>query len=122
MSLNFISSALAQEATNNNASSVANSSNPLLNFLPIVLIFIVFYFLIIRPQTKKMQEHQNMLTTLKVGNKVVTTSGIIGKITNINDKEISLKIAEEVEITILKDHISQLYTVGENSKTHKKHK
>jgi preprotein translocase subunit YajC len=103
--LNFIiSPALAQtaEATQSQFSPAS--------FVPLILIFAVFYFLIIRPQTKKMKEHDNLIKNLKVGEKVITNSGIIGFIRKIHDKEnqIELEIAENVVITILRTHINEV--------------
>lgn len=82
----------------------------LISFLPLVVIFVIFYFLLIRPQLKKAKEQQVMLNNIKIGNNVCTMSGIIGKVRKIDDKEsiVFLEIAEDVNIKILKASISQL--------------
>ena len=69
-------------------------------FVPLVLIFIVFYFLLIRPQQKKAKEHQNYLSNLKKGDKVITGGGIHGQITGITDSVVTLEIAENVRIKV----------------------
>ena len=69
-------------------------------FVPLILIFVVFYFLLIRPQQKKAKEHQNYLANLRKGEKVVTSGGIHGQITGITDTVITLEIAENVRIKV----------------------
>jgi preprotein translocase subunit YajC len=74
-------------------------------FLPLILIFVVFYFLLIRPQQKKAKEHQHYLNNLKKGDKVVTGGGIYGQITGITDSVITLEIAENVRIKVSRSAI-----------------
>ena len=70
-------------------------------FLPLILIFVVFYFLLIRPQQRKVKQHKEMLSNLKRGDKIVTSGGIIGTINKVADnRELSLEVAENVEIKI----------------------
>jgi preprotein translocase subunit YajC len=90
------------------------------SFVPLILIFAVFYFLIVRPQSKKMKDHQLMVEGLKIGNKVITSSGIIGKIRDINKEsgEVELEIAEGVSIKILKNYIGE--TLDSDKKSEKK--
>src|ERR1700746_1618252 len=76
--------------------------------LPFAAMFGVVYFLMIRPQQKKMKEQQDMLGQLKQGDEVVTTSGILGTITGITDKVATVEIAPNVRIKILKSQISQV--------------
>jgi len=70
------------------------------SFLPLILIFIVFYFLLIRPQQKKAKEHQSFLSTLKKGDEIVTNGGIHGRITGITDSVLTLEIAEGVRVKV----------------------
>jgi preprotein translocase subunit YajC len=72
--------------------------NPLMNFVPLIFIFIIFYFLLIRPQLKKQKEHQKLINSLKTGDKVVTTAGIHGLITNVKDTTVTIKVADNVKI------------------------
>jgi preprotein translocase subunit YajC len=69
-------------------------------FVPLILIFIVFYFLLIRPQQKKAKEHQTYLSNLKKGDKVITGGGIHGQITGLTDSVVTLEIAENVRIKV----------------------
>ena len=70
-------------------------------FLPLILIFLVFWILLIRPQQKKMKQHREMVTNLKRGDKVVTTGGLIGEIIKVNEnKEITLEISDNVKVQI----------------------
>ena len=84
----------------------AQAANPLLNFLPLVLIFIVFYFLLIRPQKNKEKEHQNMLNKLAKNDDVVTTGGIHGTIVNLKDKTLTLRVDDNVKIEVEKNCIT----------------
>lgn len=75
-------------------------------FLPFILMFVVFWFLMIRPQQKKMKDQQDMQTSLKKGEEVITQSGIFGKITGVNDKVITLEVADNVRLKMLKSQVS----------------
>ena len=81
-------------------------------FLPLVLIFAVFYFLLIRPQQKRMKDQQAMLSRLSAGDEVVTGGGILGRIIEVNDPFITLEIAEGVRIKVQKSQVSQLMPKG----------
>jgi preprotein translocase subunit YajC len=74
--------------------------------LPLVLMFVVFYFFLIRPQQKKQREVQEMLNQLKNGDQVLTTSGILGRITGLTDQWVVLELQEKVRIKILRSHIA----------------
>ncbi len=74
-------------------------------FLPFIFIFVIFYFLIIRPQAKRQKDHQKFVSELKRGESVVTTSGILGTIEGITDTYVTLEIAEDVRIKILRSQI-----------------
>jgi preprotein translocase subunit YajC len=74
-------------------------------FLPFIFIFVIFYFLIIRPQAKKQKEHQKFVVELKRGDAVITTGGILGTIEGINDNFVTLEIADGVRIKILRSQI-----------------
>ena len=83
-----------------------------MSFLPLILIFVVFYFVLIRPQTKKQNEHQEMVNALEVGNEVVTAGGILGKIQEMNENYVQLEISENVTIKIQRQTISSLLPKG----------
>lgn len=105
-------SAFAEEvavATDGAAAATVPAGSPLASVLPLVMIFVVFYFLLIKPQQKRMKAHQAALAALKKGDKVVTGGGIIGKITKLNDAEtVTVEIASGVEVTVAKATISGL--------------
>jgi preprotein translocase subunit YajC len=76
------------------------------SFLPIILIFVIFYFLLIRPQQKQKKEHQNLLSNLKVGDNVLTTGGIYGRITGIKDDKVTVEISDKVRVKVNRGHIA----------------
>jgi preprotein translocase subunit YajC len=82
----------------------------IMQFVPIIAIVAIFYFLILRPQSKKAKEHQRMLSELKKGDDVVTQGGIIGKITGMKDTEVTLQIQEGVRIRVLRSSVTGPYT------------
>jgi len=77
-------------------------------FIPIILMFVIFYFLLIRPQQKKAKEHQQMITNLKKGDRVITSGGIHGQITSLDENTITLEIAEKVRIKVTRSTIAGL--------------
>jgi preprotein translocase subunit YajC len=83
--------------------------NQLLAFLPIILMFVIFYFLLIRPQQKRQQELEKMLGELKKGDKVVTTGGLIGTIVGVKEKEVVVKVGDDgVKLELLRSAINQI--------------
>jgi preprotein translocase subunit YajC len=84
--------------------------NPILGFLPLILIIFIMYFLMIRPQAKRQKEHKAMLEAIQKGDKVLTSGGIVGTIAGIKENEglLIVKIAENVKIEISKNSISQV--------------
>ncbi len=114
----FISDALAQGADSATQSQFSPAS-----FVPLILIFVIFYFLIIRPQTKKIKDHEKMVSGLKIGNKVITSSGIVGIIREIHEKEnqVGVEIAEGVVITMLKNNVSEIEKPVNHDKKSSKH-
>jgi len=85
--------------------------------LPLILIFVVFWFLLIRPQQRKAKEHREMLGQLKRGDQIVTSGGIIGKITKVvSDTELQVEIAEEVRVRVARGMISEVLSRTEPAK------
>ncbi len=80
--------------------------------LPFVIMLAVMYFLMIRPQQKKMKEHQGLLSALKSGDEVVTTAGIIGKVTELTEKVVTLEVSKNVQMKILKSQVNQIIKGG----------
>jgi preprotein translocase subunit YajC len=95
----FISSAHAQAAT------AAPAQSPFVSFIPFILIFLVMYFLMIRPQKKRMEEEQNFINKLTHGDEVYTKAGILGKVTAIAEKAVTLEIEGGAKMKVLKSHI-----------------
>ena len=86
-------------------------------FLPLILIFGVFYILLIRPQQKKIKVHREMINNLRRGDKIITSGGIIGSINKVNDnREILLQVSEDVEIKIAPGMVTDMYITTEKSK------
>ncbi len=81
------------------------------SMLPLVLIFAVFYFLLIRPQQRKAKDHRNMLAQLKRNDEVMTTGGVFGKILGLTDTEVTLEVAPNVKIRVGRSYIAQLFRV-----------
>ena len=79
---------------------IAEGGSPLLQVVPFVLIFAIFYFIILLPSKKKQQKVQEFLDNLKVNDKVITTSGIFGQIVKLDDQSVSLQIADKVNIKV----------------------
>lgn len=89
----------------------AQAANPILNLVPLVLIFVIFYFMLIRPQKTKEREHQKMLGNLSKNDEVVTSGGIHGTIVNVKDKTVVLRIDENVKLEIDKNCIAYIKKV-----------
>ncbi len=89
------------------ASSPA-APNPLASFVPIILIFIIMYFLLFRPQMKRQKEQARLIAALKTGDRVVTASGIHGMISNVKDRTVTVKIADNVKIEMEKTAIASV--------------
>lgn len=83
------------------------------SLLPLVLIFVIFYFLLIRPQQKKAKEHRQMVENLKKGDKIITSGGIYGVVDNVGANTIILKIAENVKVKFGKGYIATVRPASE---------
>jgi preprotein translocase subunit YajC len=99
----FISDALA---------AAPAEADPLMSFLPLVLIFVVFYFLLIRPQTKRAKEHKKMVEELAKGDEVVTNGGLLGRITGMGENFVQIKVADNVEVKVQKQAVANLMPKG----------
>lgn len=101
----FISNAYAQTAA-------AGPESSLMSFLPIILMFIVLYFLMIRPQMKRQKEQKAMMDALAKGDEVITAGGIVGKVSKVTDAYVTLEIANGTEIVVQKAAVSTLLPKG----------
>jgi preprotein translocase subunit YajC len=92
--------------SNNPQGGAQGGPSLLVSFLPILLIFVIFYLLLILPQQKKQKQHANMISSLKKGDQIVTSSGMYGTIADVKEQKIVLKIADEVKIEIVKSAVA----------------
>ena len=91
------------------AASASGGQGFLVQLLPLILIFVVFYFLLIRPQQKRVKQHKEMVNSLKVGSPVITSGGISGKVVKLNDDTfITVNISSNVDVKIKRDTIVEL--------------
>ena len=85
----------------------------LFNFLPLILVFIIFYFLILRPQSQKQKDVQKMIENLKKGDRVVSTGGIYGEVVDVKDATVILRVAENVKMEFAKSAVIGMAPKGE---------
>jgi len=85
-----------------------SAAGPLMNLMPIILIFVVFYFLLIRPQKKTQDEHKKMVASLKKNDEVITAGGIHGTIVNVKDHTVTLKVDDNVKVEVQKSSVSTM--------------
>ena len=86
-----------------------SQANPILSFLPLILMFVVFYFLLIRPQQKRQREHADMVKNLKKGDKVVTSGGIIGTVQTLQDDYLVLKVGDQdMKLEVLRSAVQEI--------------
>ena len=104
----FISQAVAQAAP----AATGSAQDSLLSFLPIVLLFVVLYFIMIRPQMKRQKEHKAMVDALAKGDEVVTSGGVLGKVSKLGDTFVGLEVADGVEIQIQRNAVVQVMPKG----------
>ena len=76
--------------------------------IPLVLIFVIFWFLLIRPQQKRMKEHQAQVAAVKKGDRVITGGGLIGKVTKVGDTEVEVELSQGVRVQVVKSTLSQV--------------
>ena len=96
--------------------SSGGAANPLASFVPIILIFIIMYFLLFRPQMRRQKEQTRLVSTLKTGDRVVTASGIHGLISNVKETTVIVKVADNVKIEMEKSAITNVVKTGEPEK------
>jgi preprotein translocase subunit YajC len=100
----FIASAHAQDAV--------SQPGGLMSFLPLIIIFVIFYFLLIRPQMKRAKEHKNLVANLGTGDEVVTNGGLLGKITKVDESFVTVELTENVRVRIQKHAIASVMPKG----------
>ena len=105
----FISSAFAQTAP---AAAGGDTQSTLMSILPLVLMFVVLYFVMIRPQMKKQKEHRSMVDALAKGDEVVTSGGLLGKISKLGENHLGVEIASGVEVQVQRSAVVQVLPKG----------
>jgi preprotein translocase subunit YajC len=95
------------------AAPTGTGPNPLASFIPIILIFIIMYFVLFRPQMRRQKEQRLLVSALKTGDRVVTAAGIHGMITNVKDTTVTVKVADNVKIEMEKSAISNVVKTNE---------
>jgi preprotein translocase subunit YajC len=98
----FIASAYAQDA----------QPGGLMSFLPLIIIFIIFYFLLIRPQMKRAKEHRKLVAELSTGDEVVTNGGLLGRITKVGESFVTVEITDNVQIRVQRHAIASVMPKG----------
>lgn len=101
----FIANALA-------AAGQAPQPSPFMSLLPLVLIFAVFWFLIIRPQTKRAKQHREMVAALKAGDEIVTQGGLLGRVVAVNDAFLTVEIANQVQVRVQRQMVGTIMPKG----------
>ncbi len=101
----FIASAMAQDAA-------ADAPSMLGTFIPLILIIVIFWFLLIRPQMKRNKEHRELVSSLSVGDEVITAGGLLGKITEVGESFVNVKLADNVEVSVQKHSVAQVVPKG----------
>ena len=104
----FISQAFAQAAP----AATGSTQDSLLSFLPIVLMFVVLYFIMIRPQMKRQKEHKAMIEAVAKGDEVVTAGGLLGRVSKLGETYISLELAPNVEVQVQRTSVVQVLPKG----------
>jgi len=105
----FISEAFAQAAP---AATGGGTESSLLSMLPLVLMFVVLYFVMIRPQMKRQKEHKAMIEALGKGDEIVTTGGLLGKVTKMGETFVSIEVASGVELQVQRSAVTQVLPKG----------
>lgn len=104
----FVTPAYAQAAGGGGATDIVTS------LVPILLLIVIFWFLIFRPQQKRMKEHQNMLSAVRRGDTIVTTGGIVGKVTRVQENEdLEVEISQGVKVKVVRSMISEVRSKSE---------
>ena len=106
----FISSAFAQTASA--APAGGDMQSTLMSMLPLVLMFVVLYFVMIRPQMKKQKDHRAMIDALAKGDEVVTSGGVLGKVAKLGDSYVGLEVASGVEVQVQRGAVVQVLPKG----------
>ena len=89
-------------------------------FIPLILMFVIFYFLLIRPQQKRTKEHRQMIANLKKGDRIVTSGGIHGRITGMDETTLTVEIADKVRVKVARGNVSTMAQAASQNQPDKK--
>ena len=95
------------------AQAAGGSSDFIFQILPFLLIFVIMYFLIIRPQQKRVKDHREMVSTLRRGDTVVTAGGLIGKVTKVEDGELQVELGQGMKVKVVRSTITDVRSKSE---------
>ena len=98
----FVSPAYAQ------AAGAPGGAAAFAQFVPLLLVFVIMYFLILRPQQRKLRQHRDMVAALKRGDEIITNGGLIGRVVSVRDDEVDVEIAQNVRVRVVRGMISQV--------------
>ncbi|WP_322030782.1 preprotein translocase subunit YajC [Paraburkholderia sp. J76] len=104
--MSFISNAFAQ------GGAAGGAESSLMSFLPLILMFAVLYFIMIRPQMKRQKEHRNMLAAMAKGDEVIISGGIVGKVTKVSEAYVGVEISDTTEVTVQKSSVTTILPKG----------
>jgi preprotein translocase subunit YajC len=108
---NFLS-LIVSDAHAADPAPAAGAAGGFMSFLPLVIIFVIFYFLLIRPQSKRAKEHREMVAKLAKGDEVVAGGGILGRVTDVSESYITVEIADGVAIKVQRQAVAQVLPKG----------
>jgi preprotein translocase subunit YajC len=101
----FISNAWAEAA--------GQSADPgIMGFIPLIVLFVVFYFLLIRPQSKRVKEHKAMVASVKKGDEIITNGGVLAKVVSVEDEFVAVELAENITVCLQKQAVANLVPKG----------
>ena len=90
------------------AQATAQQPSMLASFIPLILIFLIFYFLLIRPQQKKQKEHKVLLDSIQRGDEILSSGGILGKVTKVDNDKLTVEIAKGVNVTVIRSTVADV--------------
>ena len=94
------------------AAEAGQQASPMSSIIMLVIFGLIFYFMLIRPQSKRAKEHKSMVEALQKGDEVITSGGLAGKVTNVDDSFIQLKVSDNVEVTIQRHAVTSVLPKG----------
>lgn len=110
--VSFLNLLITSAQAADTAPAAAPPGGGFMSFLPLIIIFVIFYFLLIRPQTKRAKEHRAMVQALSKGDEVVTSGGILGRVSDLDENHLTLEIASGVTVKVQRQAVTQVLPKG----------